>query len=161
MSEETDKITEITVSCPGEDGDEEFTMSRFAAMRCDVIQAHIEMIEEEQMQAGVLPLSNISADLMPIIIEYLEEPYGEHQGGELTDFELGWVPEDPKELAPLIMAANFIDCQDMMETLTWHTANLMKGMTPEGLREMFGTPDDIPEDKKKIIHEQNKFLLEK
>jgi S-phase kinase-associated protein 1 len=150
----------IAVSCPGDNGDEEFTMSRFAAMRCSVLRSQIEMMDDEGLEMGIIPLQNIDASIMSTIIEYLEEPSQDHQNGELTDFELAWLPEDTEELAPLILAANFLDCQEMMDTLTWRTAHLMKGKTPEELREMFNTPDDIPEEKKKEIHEQNKFLIE-
>jgi Skp1 family, dimerisation domain len=162
MSEEE----EIIVVCPGaceddEDGDGEFTLSRAAAKRCDVIKAHLEMVKEGDMEMNNLPLPNIDASLMSTIVEFLESPYQERPNGELSQFEVDWLPADPKEIAPLILAANYLDCQEMMDALTQHTANLMKGGTPEALREMFGTPDDIPADKKKEIHEQNKFLLEK
>ena len=159
--EHSSEEDEIVVSCPRKNGDEEFVLSRSAAKRCDMIKSQMEMFEEDGLELGVLPLSNIDADLMPVISEFLEHPYEERAEGELTDFELGWMPEDTKELAALLLAANYLDCGDMMDSLTQHTANLMKGKTPEQLREMFNTPDDIPDDKKKEIQKQNDFLLEK
>lgn len=151
----------IIVSTPGEEGDIDFKLSRFAANRCGVIRAYLETIEEEQLELEVIPLPNMEADIMPKIIEFLEEPYEEREKGQLSDFETEWMPEDTADLARFLIAANYLDCQEMLDALTQHTANLIKGKTPEQLREMFKTPDDIPDEKKKEIHEQNKFLLEK
>ncbi len=151
----------IIVSAPGEEGEIDFKLSRDAANRCGIIRAHLEMVEAEQMELGVLPLPNIEAAIMPMIIEFLEEPYEEREKGKLSEFESDWMPTDTAELAKLLLAANYLDCQEMLDALTQHTANLIKGKTPEQLREMFKTPDDIPEEKKREIHEQNKFLLEK
>lgn len=151
----------IIVSAPSEEGDVDFKLSRFAAMRCGILRSQIEMIEAEQMDLNVIPLQNIDVNIMPAIIEFLEEPYEERDKGTLSDFEIGWMPDDTNELAQMLLAANYLDCQDMLESLTQHTANLIKGKTPEQLRELFKVPDDIPDEKKREIHEQNKFLLEK
>lgn len=148
----------IIVSVPGEEGDVDFKLTSIAAKRCGVIRAHLEMIESE---IGVIPLPNIEASIMPKIVEFLEEPYEEREKGQLSDFETKWVPNETADLAKLLLAANYLDCQEMLDALTQHTANLIKGKTPEQLRELFKTPDDIPDEKKKEIHEQNKFLLEK
>ena len=59
-------------------------------------------------------------------------------------------------LNELCVAANYLDCKQILDFFCRLTANTFTDKTPEQIREMYDLPDDIPEEEKARIIEEYK-----
>jgi len=56
-----------------------------------------------------------------------------------------WCPKSMDELLYLICAANYLDIKPLLELTCAHAAGIIKGKTPDEIRETFNIPNDLDE----------------
>lgn len=125
----------------------------------------IEM-EEGQQKVGPIPLPNIAAPVMTHVLRFIElqRMCRDERANGLSETERRALPMSQHnkdffsaiafdETFQLILAANYLDCKDLLEASTKWVAMKIQPLNPEQIKEMFGfkgefTPEQIEQAKK-------------
>jgi S-phase kinase-associated protein 1 len=133
-----------------------------------------------------IPLNNITKDVLLKVIEFarnnwnideeeIEKPLKSHVEDAISNQNninflksLVKEPENGKDLLPehvkllvdLITAANYLNMSNLLNLLAAKIASLIKGKTPEQIRLMLDLEDDLTEQQKQQIREENKWVEE-
>jgi S-phase kinase-associated protein 1 len=67
---------------------------------------------------------------------------------------------DQSLLIELIMAANYLNIKDLLDLTCAKVASMIKGKSPEQIREMFGIENDFTPEEEEKIREENKWCEE-
>lgn len=125
-----------------------------------------EMIESGSAE-GVVPLPNIAAATLERVVQYLNkhaEPAANRRNKALrsaAEKELKkWNAEFVDGLGTddaffdLIVAADYLEIDELLDEGCKKIARVMKGKTPEQIRAIFDIPDDFtPQEKEEMRHE--------
>jgi S-phase kinase-associated protein 1 len=123
-----------------------------AAQVSGTIQKLIEDLGDDPDQ--VIPLPNVDGSTMSIILQYCDlytshVYYGTQDA--VTEF-LTPLPIDT--IFSMLHAANYLDMQMLLQSLTSHVASMMRGKTPQELRDIFQITNDFtPEEEAEILEE--------
>lgn len=130
-----------------------FMMSGSSANVSGTIQKLIEDIGDDNPDQ-VIPLPNMDGPTMALIIEYCDL-YTSHRHLGLNEVVTEFlVPLTMKTIIAMIHAANYLDIQPLLQSLTSHVASLMHGKSPEELRDLFEITNDFsPEEEAQIMAE--------
>ncbi|CAB63347.2 Skp1_POZ domain-containing protein [Caenorhabditis elegans] len=87
-----------------------------------------------------IPLTKVDAKIFEKIIEYCE-----HQGtprpllnGEIGEWDSEFLKLDQNTLFDLVLAANYLNIENLFDVTTQFIANMMKNNTPSQIRARFG-----------------------
>lgn len=64
------------------------------------------------------------------------------------------------ELFELILAANYLDIRPLLDCCCRHVASLIKGKSPEELRDIFNIQNDFTPEEEEQIRRENEWVLE-
>lgn len=134
----------------------EIVFLKLAIDRMYTIKSMIDDIESSESEIKI-PLTNVLSRELQRIYEYVNhhiadpvftEPDPDDPIDEISGWDLRFFTKiPPLELAPLMMAADFLNIPDLVEIIAQRYAELMDEKTPEEIREMFNIPNDLtPED---------------
>ena len=91
----------------------------------------------------------------------IEQPLKSTNMNELVQ---GWYADfvnvEQETLFNLILAANFMDIPPLLELSCATVASMVKGKTPEEIRQHFNIVDDLTEAEEERIREENKWCEE-
>lgn len=132
-----------------------------------------EMLDEEddEEEENEIPLPNVNLATLKKVVKYCEyhhknpaEELERPLKGKIQDVICEWDNEflkiDQSTLVELIMAANYLNIKDLLDLTCANVASMIKGKTPQQIREMFGIENDFtPEEEAKIL-EENKWCEE-
>ena len=139
-----------------------------AAQKSQLLKA----ILEDNSDDIELPLDNIKSNILKKIKEYLdhyqdtepkkiERPLASvnyHECVDTWDFE--FINVDFDLIFEIILAANFMDIQPLLELASSKVASIIKGKTPEEIRKMIiGEKEFTPEEEEQI-RKENQWCLE-
>uniref|UniRef100_A0A0E0DVS3 SKP1-like protein n=1 Tax=Oryza meridionalis TaxID=40149 RepID=A0A0E0DVS3_9ORYZ len=152
-AEEKKKMIKVMSS----DG-EPFEMTEAAASMSRIL---LHMIEDGCADGGAgITLPNVAGSALAKVIEYCTKhaPAAAGEGSssstaaeELKKFDVEFTEVGIDMLYDLIMAANFMGVEGLLSLAAQRTAELIKGKSPEQIREMFGIKNDLtPEEEEEI-----------
>ena len=118
-----------------------------------------------------IPLPNVTGKILEKVIEYTKyhiehpSPGDEKKDEKRTDDIIPWDAEfckvDQPTLFDLILSANYLDIKPLLDLTCKTVANMIKGKTPDEIRETFGVKEPFtPEEEEQVIRE-NEWLAEK
>ena len=141
-----DTIQVLTGDCQA------FSMDRDSAKVSGTIQKLIEDISDDPDQ--VIPLPNMDGPTMAGIIEYCDM-YVAHRLLGLNEVTTEFLrPLPVKTVIAMIHAANYLDIQPLLQSLTSHVARMMHGKSPQELRDIFEITNDFsPEEEAEVMAE--------
>uniref|UniRef100_A0A7S1B338 Uncharacterized protein n=1 Tax=Corethron hystrix TaxID=216773 RepID=A0A7S1B338_9STRA len=163
--------TERSVKLVSEDG--EIFTTTVAAGKLSVLVANA--IQEEDEEETEVPLMNVSAEILKMVIKfcehYIKDPMNNIEkpipSSNMKDMVQDWYAEfiDPKNLAQkvlfeVILAANYMEIAPLLELGTAAVASMMRGRTAEEIRETFNIEDDLTDEEKQEIIDQNVWTEE-
>jgi S-phase kinase-associated protein 1 len=139
-----------------------------------------DMLEDNDDSETIIPLPNVNNITLKYIIQYLEyhstnkaEPIEKPLKGKLEDIIDEWdktyiftnLIKDGKEenhelLIDVIMGANFMNIQDLLNLTCAAIANMIKGKTPEQIRNLFNIENDFTPEEEEKIKEENRWCEE-
>ncbi|XP_017138712.1 S-phase kinase-associated protein 1-like [Drosophila miranda] len=104
---------------------------------------------EDKKEALVLP--NVTSDILRLVLIWAEyhkddpePPEDEAAYRRSTDDIIPWDIEflkvEQNTLVELMLAANYMDINGLMHLIAKHLANMIKGKTPEQIRQTFNIP---------------------
>jgi len=166
MSEQSIKV--ILVSKDGE----QFTVDKEVALQSALVKTMLDEDEEEPTQE--IPLPNVSSKALTKVIEFCQY---HHENGPMKEIEKPLTNTDLKvvvsewdgtfiqsfeqeDLFELILAANFIDLQPLLDLACAQVATQIKGKTPEEIRQTFNIENDFTPEEEEQIREENKWCTD-
>ena len=122
------------------------------------------MSDEEQ---PVIHVHNVESEALKKIIDYVEyhdiypaEEIEKPLRGKVEDVICDWdkkfLEMDYSLLIELIMASNYLDMKNLLDLTCAKIANLIKGKSPEQIKDMFGIENDFTPEEEEKIREENR-----
>ena len=131
--EEEEKV--VLRCCDGE----EFAVAVSVARKCGTIN---NMIDDGCVEGGI-PLPNVKAPAISRVLEYLSREHSA-EAAEAKAFEKAFLEKMTKEeLFELILAANYLHAEELLDAATQCVADRIRGKTVPELREYFGIENDF------------------
>ena len=154
---------EETVEFITNDG-EHFTVDVKVAKKLNVIK---EMFDDLKI-VNSIPLPEISSMQFKKVIEYakydLENPIMNENTKEneleLSQWETNFCNMEKKHLFEIILAANFLDYNRLLEITCFTVAKYIKGKTVEQIRQTFGIVNDFTEKELEDIKKENDWVTD-
>lgn len=136
-----------------------------------LIKSILEETEDEDDDDITIPVPNVEDKPLKKVIEYCNEHWNNHAdeimkplNGKLdtliSEFDAAYLVMNESLLVELIMAANYLDIKDLLDLTCASTADMMKGKSPEEIREMFGIENDFTKEEEDKIKEENKWCMQ-
>lgn len=72
-----------------------------------------------------------------------EDDGREKKSNDICEFDVEFLKLDQATLFEMLIAANFLNIQALLETICKTIANMMIGRTPEEIRQMFNIKNDL------------------
>ena len=92
--------------------------------------------------------------------EEIEKPLKGKIEDVICDWDKKFLEIDQSLLIELIMAANYLNIKDLLDLTCAKVASMIKGKSPEQIREMFGIENDFTPEEEEKIREENKWCEE-
>eukprot|EP00695_Tsukubamonas_globosa_P001321 TRINITY_DN231_c0_g2_i1.p1 TRINITY_DN231_c0_g2~~TRINITY_DN231_c0_g2_i1.p1 ORF type:complete len:162 (+),score=88.58 TRINITY_DN231_c0_g2_i1:67-552(+) len=118
-----------------------------------------------------IPVPNVSGPVLKKVLEYcehhwnnraeeIEKPLKGKIEDVISDFDKKYLEIDQSLLIELILAANFLNIKDLLDLTCAKVASMIKGKTPEEIRQMFGIENDFTPEEEEKIREENRWCEE-
>ena len=130
--------------------------------------------EEEDDEEQSLPLPNVKGDVLRKVLDFcikhtevvskagVEEesmlPSEEKVALEKWDKEYAVV--DQQRLFELILAANYLNIKSLLDLTCQTVANMIKGKTPEDIRNIFNIANDFTPEEEEEVRRENQWAFE-
>ncbi|KAL6184550.1 hypothetical protein ACLB2K_045951 [Fragaria x ananassa] len=154
MSTETKKILVLHTS-----DNETFEIEEAVVLQSQTIK---HMVEDECAD-NAIPLPNVTSKTLSKVLEYCKkhaEDSGE--GGEeaLEAWDADFVKFDTDTLYDVIMAANYLNIKSLLDLTCQRVANMIKGKTPEEIRQTFNIKNDFSPEEEEEVRRENQWAFE-
>ena len=130
---------------------------------------------ENEEETYEIPLPNISTEILHLIIKFfnyvvrnnnfpeIPKPIQSNNFHEILGQDNKWYADfmssfELKTLFEVIEAANFLDCEILLNLGCAKVACLMKGKTPEQIRTTFNIENDFSPEEERKIREENGWV---
>uniref|UniRef100_A0A1J3ESZ9 SKP1-like protein n=1 Tax=Noccaea caerulescens TaxID=107243 RepID=A0A1J3ESZ9_NOCCA len=128
------------------------------------------MIEDDCAGDGI-PLPNVTSPILAKVIEYCKKHveaaaegdkdiYGAAEDNTLKDWDAEFVKVDQNTLFDLILAANYLNIAGLLDLTCQTVADMMRGKTPEQMREHFNIKNDYTPEEEAEIRKENQWAFE-
>ncbi|TPX72115.1 hypothetical protein SpCBS45565_g00717 [Spizellomyces sp. 'palustris'] len=143
---------------------QQFTIEKAVAERSMLLK---NMLEDVGDAGEPIPLPNVAGLILKKVIEYCEHhkedpvPSAEEdkdafessrrKADDIDEWDAQFIKVGNEELFEIILAANYLDIKPLLDLGCKTVANMIKGKTPEQIREMFNIENDFtPEEEDQI-----------
>lgn len=158
MAADKKEVADDTILLISSDG-EHFNVPSAAASLPQLVS---NMIEDDCTTNGV-PLPNVASKVLAKVIEYCVKhaAAAEDEEKELKSFDAEFMIDvDKNMLYGLLLASNFLNIKSLLDLCCQHTANLIKGKSPEQIRKEFGIKNDFTPEEEEEIRKENTWAFE-
>mmetsp|Transcript_12954 Transcript_12954/g.33055 ORF Transcript_12954/g.33055 Transcript_12954/m.33055 type:complete len:173 (+) Transcript_12954:112-630(+) len=145
-----------------------YEVSRETAMQSMLVK---EMVDEEEGEDSVLdiPLPNVKSSVLEKVVEFcshhvkepmpdIEKPLKSANMNEVvSEWDANFVDLDQEALFELILAANYMDIKSLLDLTCAKVASMIKGKSPEEIRETFNITNDFTPEEEARVREENKW----
>eukprot|EP00341_Mesodinium_pulex_P013965 CAMPEP_0116896400 /NCGR_PEP_ID=MMETSP0467-20121206/5652_1 /TAXON_ID=283647 /ORGANISM="Mesodinium pulex, Strain SPMC105" /LENGTH=165 /DNA_ID=CAMNT_0004567549 /DNA_START=45 /DNA_END=542 /DNA_ORIENTATION=- len=159
-----------TVHLVSQEG-EQFDVSLEVAKMSELVKT---MFDDEQGDDEVqeIPLPNVKTQILAKVIEFLDhyktDPMNEIEkplkSSNMSEVVQEWysnfVAVDQEVLFELILAANYMDIKPLLDITCATVASMIKGKTPEEIRQHFNIVNDFTPAEEAQVREENKWCEE-
>ncbi|XP_074310406.1 SKP1-like protein 1A [Silene latifolia] len=169
MAETTTSKKILLKSSDGED----FEVDEIVALESQTIK---HMIEDDCAD-NAIPLPNVNAKILSKVIEYCRKHVNAAAAktadatitttaaasvgdDELKMWDEDFVKVDQTTLFYLILAANYLNIKDLLDLTCQTVADMIKGKTPEEIRETFNIKNDFTPEEEAEIRKENQWAFE-
>ena len=170
LEKQDEKQDESSVHLVSQEG-EQFDVSVDIAKMSELVKT---MFDPEQPEDEVqeIPLPNVKTSILLKVIEFLchykgepmteiEKPLKSSNMNEVVQkWYADFVNVEQETLFELILAANFMDVKPLLDLTCATVASMIKGKTPEEMRQHFNIVNDFTPAEEAQIREENKWCEE-
>jgi S-phase kinase-associated protein 1 len=140
------------------------------AKMSDLVKSMID--EDDSEEVSEIPLPNVKANVLQKVIEFCEhhsvEPMTEIEkplkSQNMADVVQQWYADyvnvEQGLLFELILAANYMDIKPLLDLTCATVASMIKGKTPEEIRNTFNIANDFSPEEEAQVREENKWCEE-
>lgn len=117
------------------------------------------MVEDTTVVADgtPIPLPDISIDVLNKLIEWCTYHHGRKNTDETAEWDTKFCELDQVILFKLILAVNYLDNKVLLDLLCLTIANMIKGKTPEEIRQTFNIKNDFTPEEEEEIRKENEW----
>ncbi|KAI3949291.1 hypothetical protein MKW98_023228 [Papaver atlanticum] len=131
-------------------------------------QTITHMIEDVVVAGNVITLFNISSDILKKVIEFLEKHVEKDRDEDEKEELRKWDEKFAEELktsqyilVEMILAANYLATNCLLDVSCQACADMIKGKTPEWIRKFFNILNDFtPEEEEEEVRRENQWAFE-
>ena len=129
--------------------------------------------DNDDSEAQEIPLPNVKAQVLSKVIEFCthhhkEEPMNEIEkplkSADMKEVVQKWYADfvnvEQVLLFELILAANYMDIKPLLDLTCATVASMIKGKTPEEIRQTFNIVNDFSPEEEAQVREENKWCEE-
>jgi S-phase kinase-associated protein 1 len=117
------------------------------------------VITSHDSDGSRIPLPNITSKEMPKIIEYCNWKYEADKQNITEDARTAWIKNfidiDQQMLFNVILGANYLGIQSLLDITCKAIADMINGKTPEEIRETFNIVNDFTPEEEEEIRRDN------
>ena len=172
MSSSTATDGEMKVTLTSHEGTEiEVPLS--VAKMSELVKTMVPTDDDEMTEIGSIPLPNVKTEVLTKVVEFcthyqespmdaIEKPLNSGQIREVVGDEwyASFVDVPQEMLFELILAANFMNIQPLLDLTCATVASLIKGKSPEEIRQCFNIVNDFSPEEEAQVREENKWCEE-
>lgn len=147
--------------------DVDFHVRKGVACMSNTIKNMIDDLPEEDL---VIPLPNLSANTLGKVLEYCEWHYDNPNkysrwydysdnkcSDDIIDWDLEFCKVDNDMLYQLILAANYLDIETLLDVTCKTVANMIKGKSAEEIRKIFNIVNDYTPEEEEQVRLENSW----
>jgi len=144
-----------------------FVVEKEVAMMSNLLKS---MIDDSGCVDEEIPLPNVKSGILQKVIDFCkhhrEQPPDEIQKPlksnillecGVSEWDNDFVSLEQEILFELILAANYLDIKSLLDLTTAKVASLIKGKTPEEIRQQFNIANDFSPEEEAQVREENKW----
>jgi len=156
MSSTTKKITLKSSD------NETFEVPEAVALESQTIK---HMIEDDCTDNGI-PVPNVTGTILAKVIEYCKKHVDAASSDEkpseddLKNWDAEFVKVDKPTLFDLILAANYLNIENLLDLTCQTVADMIKGKTPEEIRKTLNIVNDFTPEEEEEIRRENQWAFE-
>jgi S-phase kinase-associated protein 1 len=140
---------------------ETFESEEYACMHCKTLAYFIE--EDEYIDC--IPLPNVTSPILGKILTFFDERLKvsrqyQEESQEVRAHSLRQLEEDSTaELLELLLAANYLNCEVLIDLITTVVASRIAGKSRDEMREILGIENDFTEEEEAQILAENAWCF--
>ncbi|KAJ8774209.1 hypothetical protein K2173_009640 [Erythroxylum novogranatense] len=138
--------------------DQTFEVEEHLAIKSETLK----FIVDDDVVGDVIPLPNVDGPTMAKIIEWWKEQFDQdgNPTDELKSWEAKFLDVDTDTLYDLLMAANYLNINDLLHKICRKVADLIKGKSVTAIRELFNIPSDFTPEEEAEIRKNNSWAFQ-
>ena len=150
-----------------------FEVPLSVAKMSNLVQTLLPTEEDQMLDMGEVPLPAVKDTVLAKVVDFcthfqtkpmenIEKPLKSSQIAEVVSdpWYAAFVDVEQDMLFELILAANFMDIQPLLDLTCATVATLLKGKTPEEIRQTFNIVNDFTPEEEAQVREENKWCEE-
>jgi S-phase kinase-associated protein 1 len=148
---------------------EVFEVEQEVAMASNLIKNMLEDVEDVEDEE--IPLPNVKTAILQKVIDYCKQHKDRAQETEIqkplksanlnecgvADWDCEFVNIEQEVLFELILAANYLDIKPLLDLTCAKVASMIKGKTPEEIRQQFNIVNDFTPEEEAQVREENRW----
>ncbi|KAJ7296970.1 hypothetical protein O6H91_12G082300 [Diphasiastrum complanatum] len=128
----------------------------------------LKFVIEDTGKASAVPLPNVTGKILAKVIEYCKYHLDLHKSSDekaiseedVKAWDADFVKVDQETLFELIVAANYLDIERLLDLTCQTIADMIKGKTPEEIRKTFNIKNDFTPDEEEDVRRENQWAFE-
>ncbi|KAJ3260449.1 hypothetical protein HK103_000591 [Boothiomyces macroporosus] len=126
------------------------------------------MLSDLEVGEAAIPLPNVTAHILTKIIEYAthhkddappppEDEMKAKSSDDIDEWDRDFIAVDQGTLFEIILAANYMDMQGLLDLGCKTVANMIKGKSVEEIRKTFNITNDFTPEEEEQIRKENEW----
>jgi S-phase kinase-associated protein 1 len=95
---------------------------------------------------------------MPLTMPETEVVFSLLTKDDITEWDGTFIKVENEDLFEIILAANYLDIKPLLDLGCKTVANMIRGKTPEQIREMFNIENDFTPEEEEQIRRENEWV---
>lgn len=149
--------------------DQELEVSRASANMSVTLKSMIEDLGEDSITQGII-VPNVTEKVAKLAFAFCDlyranpvpQPStDEKRTDTLAPWAVQFLEVDQSTLFELILAANYLDIKPLLDATCMTVANMIKGKTPEEIRQKFSIKNDFTPEEEVQVRKENEWCEER
>lgn len=143
-----------------------FVVSQDVARLSVTVQNLLDDTADVEAAQPTVPLPNVDSGALARVVEYAAHHAGEGAGaGADEDAMRAWDDAFVRglsrpELFDLVLAANYLNMDGLLDLTCGAIAELIKGKSPEEIRELLGVANDFTPEEEEQVRRENQWAFD-
>ncbi|KAH8339962.1 hypothetical protein KR067_003827, partial [Drosophila pandora] len=148
-----------------------FDIEQETAKCSETIRTALEDLGDES-DNSVLPLPNVNSVILKKVIHWAtyhkddpqvteEDENKEKRTDDISSWDADFLKVDQGTLFELILAANYLNIQGLLDVTCKTVANMIKGKSPQEIRDTFTISNDFSPQEEEKVRKENEWCEEK